>query len=273
MQYQTTNHASLLEKQAGAASVSEEIVEGYEKDYVSHIEKYRPRKEERKSLEQEVAYQKSLKDVEHRSLDRVSTSGIFRGISETDWEETGRIAVQAGRVTIRNGFRTFVELIEASKCKWAVLSVNFSRYFIIGVLQEALQRESLDVPILANSPDIDGILKGPSFVGVNRYAVMATSDDKLNALENLLNQWGIPSSVAVFYFGDSGTDIECLTRHNTSGIVVSKDGESAFMETLSRIERRPESIAKALAEERHERDVIYWIRDFEEFKNMWPNMV
>ncbi|PQE20013.1 Haloacid dehalogenase-like hydrolase protein [Rutstroemia sp. NJR-2017a BVV2] len=254
----------------------EDIVEKYTKDYSSHIEKYQPRKEERKTLEQEVAYQRNLKDVEHRSFDRVSTSGIFRGISEAGWEKAGRNAVRAGNVSIRNGFKAFVELIEASKCRWAVVSVNFSRSFIMGVLQEALERESLDVSILSNSPGIDGILKGPSFVDVDstsERAVMATSDEKLNALEYLLNQLKLPSSQTVFYFGDSGTDIECLTRNDTNGVVVSDDGESSLMRTLSKIERRPESINKMHAKESDERVAIYWTRDFEEFGNIWPNIL
>jgi 2-hydroxy-3-keto-5-methylthiopentenyl-1-phosphate phosphatase len=254
----------------------EEIVEKYMRDYSSHTERYQPRQKERETLEQEVAYQRSLKDVEHRSFDRVSTSGIFRGISEAEWEEDGRNAVRAGNVSIRNGFKRFVELIEASQCRWAVVSVNFSRSFIMGVLQEALERESLDVPILSNSSDIDGILKGPSFVDVDstsERAVMATSDEKLNALEYLLNQLKLPPYRAVFYFGDSGTDIECLTRNDTTGVVVSEDGESSLMRTLSKIERRPESINKMHAEESDEREAIYWTRDFEEFRNMWPNIL
>ncbi|PQE20843.1 haloacid dehalogenase-like hydrolase protein [Rutstroemia sp. NJR-2017a BBW] len=254
----------------------EEIVEKYTKDYSSHIGRYQPRKEERKTLEQEVAYQRSLKNVEHRSFDRVSRSGIFRGISEAEWEEAGRNAVRAGNVSIRNGFKAFVELIEASQFKWAVVSVNFSRSFIMGVLQQALERESLDVPILANSPDIDGILKGPSFVDVDstsERAVMATSDEKLNALEYLLNQLKLPPSRTVFYFGDSGTDIECLTRNDTTGVVISEDGDSSLMRTLSKIEWRPESISKMYAEESYEREATYWARDFEEFKNIWPNIL
>jgi 2-hydroxy-3-keto-5-methylthiopentenyl-1-phosphate phosphatase len=254
----------------------DEIVEKYTKDYSSHIERYQPRKEERKTLEQEVAYQRNLKDVEHRSFSRVSISGIFRGISEVEWEEAGRNAVRAGNVSIRNGFRTFVELIEASKCKWAVLSVNFSRSFIMGVLQEALERESLDVPILANSPDINGILKGPSFVDVDstsERAVMATSDEKLNALKYLLNNWKILSSQTVFYFGDSGTDIECLNHNDTTGVVLSEDGESSLMRTLSKIERRPESINKMDAKESDEREATYWTRDFEEFGKIWAKIL
>jgi hypothetical protein len=144
----------------------------------------------------------------------------------------------------------------------------------VGVLQEALERENLDVPILANSPDIAGILKVPSFLDVDstsECAVMATSAEKLKALEYLLDQLKIPSSQTVFYFGDSGTDIECLTRNDTTGIVISEDGDSSLMRTLSKIERRPESINKMHAKESGETEAIYWARDFEEFRNIGPN--
>ncbi|TVY17771.1 hypothetical protein LARI1_G003294 [Lachnellula arida] len=60
------------------------IVSSYSSDFSSHIAHYHPSKEERKTLKQEIEYYRSLKVVETKSFDRVSASGIFKGIKAAD---------------------------------------------------------------------------------------------------------------------------------------------------------------------------------------------
>ena len=48
------------------------------------METYRPTKEERRTLKEEIEYYRSLKEIETKSFERVSASGIFKGIGSGD---------------------------------------------------------------------------------------------------------------------------------------------------------------------------------------------
>jgi hypothetical protein len=60
------------------------IIAKYSEDFSNHVEKYRPTKEERRTLKQEIEYYRSLKEIETKSFERVSASGIFKGIGAGD---------------------------------------------------------------------------------------------------------------------------------------------------------------------------------------------
>jgi len=64
---------------------------------------------------------------------------------------------------------------------------------------------------------------------------MTTSDSKLFSMRGVLKSWKVEQGrdgSKVVYFGDSGTDIECLTEDGVIGIVISEDGKSSLMEVL-----------------------------------------
>lgn len=238
----------------------DEIVARYGEDYSKHITSYNPAKRERKTLAEEIAYCRSLKDVELRSFERVGKSGIFRGIADGQWENFGRDAVHGGDVKVRKGFDNFVERISTSGGLWGVVSVNFSSKFIRGVLEASAGLKSAEVKILANHPNEEGTLAGP------KGPVLATSDAKLASSKGLLQFWKNGSkklgrSAKIVYVGDSGTDIECLTADGVVGIVVSEDGEGSLMEIFKRVEVDIVHVSKY---EEGKSSSVYWARDFEE---------
>jgi 2-hydroxy-3-keto-5-methylthiopentenyl-1-phosphate phosphatase len=239
----------------------DEIVAKYGKDYSKHVKDYRPVKEERKTLAREIEYYRCLHDVETRSFERVSNSGLFRGISSREWEVFGSHAVKTGEVVIRGGFGDFVERIDMSGGIWGVVSVNFSSHFIRGVLASA-GVDASKVEVIANHPYENGILMGPE-TRENR-SVMATSDAKLASMKAMLNSWRSKAGgnfSKVVYVGDSGTDVECLTIEGTTGIVIAEDRDSSLMETLDRVgvDVKHVDVYRDGQESR-----VYWARDFRE---------
>lgn len=237
------------------------ILAKYGEDYAKHVKEYFPPKEQRRNLSQEIEYCGSLKDVETRSFERVSRSGLFRGISPLQWRVFGRDAVKNGEVVIREGFSDFITNVERSEAAWGVVSVNFSRDFIRGVLESAGVK-TFKVQILANTSDENGILIGPESREGENTPVMTTSDAKLAAMKNLLWSWKEGQGTAlskVIYIGDSGTDIECLTEEGTTGIVMAQDRNSSLIETIKRLGLAIEHINNY---NDGNQSNIYWAQDF-----------
>jgi hypothetical protein len=81
----------------------------------------------------------------------------------------------------------------------------------------------------------------------------------------LLRSWrnasGNPVSEVVYYIGDSGTDIECLTEGGTTGIVIAEDRNSALMGMLQRVGVNVRHIESYQPDEGSS---VYWARDFRE---------
>lgn len=243
--------------------VLKKILNSYSEDYSEHIQKYRPAKEERHTLEEEIAYYRSLRDLELNSFERVSTSDLFKGIESSEWEEFGREVVQDKHVEVRKGFQAFVARILEHGSIWGIVSVNFSSSFIRGVLGASIGNENAPINILANSVTRDGSIVGPE-VG---KCVLATSDMKLFAMNELARQWSRPWQQSkekfdrLVYIGDSGTDIECLTAPNVIGIIISEEGDSDLMKTLKRVERAAVPIGEFVGENQIH---LYWARNFDE---------
>lgn len=238
----------------------DDIVARYGEDYSSHIKIYKPDVTQRKDLASEIAHLRSLRNIELRSFERVSKSGIFKGISREDWKEAGRKSVRDGDVVVRAGFNAFLVKVRENGRKCGIVSVNFSKSFILGVVEESAREIDLrSMAILANEPDEDGILRGPVVqTGVKAGPVMATSDRKLAVMKNLLSSWSVEGDV---YIGDSGTDVECLMAENMTGIVIAREGKSSLMETLQRV--------NVTVDHLHSYDefiqpALYWASDFED---------
>ncbi|KAH6675447.1 hypothetical protein B0J14DRAFT_586505 [Halenospora varia] len=258
-----------LSKQASLgidkSQAHEEIISSYGDEFSKHVQNYRPVKEERTKLWDEFDYHRSLRDVEVRSFERVSTSGVFAGISESEWEEFGRQAVRNGDVIIRNGFAEFCRAVEKQAGVWGVVSVNFSRGFIRGVLEEALKANTR-VDIFSNVLDERGIIERSKIEGwMPSKEVIATSDFKLAAMHCLIDTWK-KSPIGKYplhavYIGDSGTDIECLMDDSVQEIIMAESSSSPLIDILARlgigvrnIEGYPDS----------DDDNLLWARDFAE---------
>ncbi|KAK2626514.1 hypothetical protein QTJ16_003689 [Diplocarpon rosae] len=236
----------------------QDAVARYGEDYSRHIKSYKPITEERKTLVEVVAHLRSLKNIELSSFGRVGACRIFKAIGNDDWRRFGRGAVARSEVEVTDGFRGFVAQVHRSGGLLGIVSVNFSREFIRGVLEASA--ESNMVEILANQPDEKGTLLGP------KGTVLATSDAKLAAMKQLLHAWKEGSnreepSFKVVYVGDSAVDIECLTAKEVLGIVISADGKSGLMDTLRRININITHISKY---GEGWSSSVYWARDFKE---------
>ncbi|KAH8602733.1 HAD-like domain-containing protein [Bisporella sp. PMI_857] len=223
----------------------DDIVAAYTADYDAYV-KASKSKEERTTLEDEVSWLRGLIDVEVASFDRVSGSGLFKGINQWTWEDFGGNAVEKGDTMIRTGFEKFLEKVER---RWGIVSVNFSRDFIRGVLRGCKEGEG---GIVANYADEEGLLRGPG-----QGEVLATSDGKLAALKKMRDEFGVKEIV---YLGDSGTDLECLVAEGIVGVVVSTDKESSLLKTL----RRAGVDVRAVEEYEDGWMGVYWAKDFEE---------
>ncbi|RAL63078.1 hypothetical protein DID88_004163 [Monilinia fructigena] len=70
-----------------------EIVDAYLADFNKHHIEYTPNESERATLKDEIRFLRSLIDVELRSFNRVSTSGLFVGISKEKWVNEGKASV------------------------------------------------------------------------------------------------------------------------------------------------------------------------------------
>jgi 2-hydroxy-3-keto-5-methylthiopentenyl-1-phosphate phosphatase len=237
------------------------ILGKYGEDYSSHVETYRPLKDERDTLEKEIAFYRSLRGIEIRSFERVSSSGLFNGIQKEDWEQFGREAVKSEEVTVRKGLKEFLERIRILKGRWGIVSVNFSSAFIRGVLEESARGESSGSEVLANQLDERGFLIGPKTQDGSFGQGLATSDAKLAAMERLSHSLSGSLSSKVVYIGDSGTDVECLMEHGVGGVIISEDGKGSLMQSMKRIGVK---VIPIWEYEGDESTSIYWARDFKE---------
>jgi 2-hydroxy-3-keto-5-methylthiopentenyl-1-phosphate phosphatase len=237
------------------------VLRSYGEDYSKHIQNYRPAKNERQTLEEEIEYYRSLREVELKSFERVSTSGLFKGVENNDWEEFGHEVIQDERVEIRKGFEDFVASILSRDSIWGVVSVNFSSHFIRGVLRASLGDENTKVDVVANSITSEGSIVGPEVEESGSRTILATSDTKLSA-----NKWSKPlqhrkqNLERWVYVGDSGTDIECLTAENVVGIIMSDDGQSDLIKTFERVGKTVVHVEN-LQEGSQQ---LYWARNFDE---------
>ncbi|KAJ0162708.1 Uncharacterized protein CTA2_4134 [Colletotrichum tanaceti] len=225
------------------SSAWQQILKDYSQDHAEHVSKYKPGVDERISLADELAYLRGLKEVELRSVQRVEESGLFRGITREDLEKAGNVARMEGPVKLRDGFAELMDMAKENEWAVSVVSVNWSKSFISGVLSDYGF-----VVVVANEIETDGSISGPDVLGTpTRDTILTTCDDKLRALRALTSRERAEDAERLVYFGDSTSDIECLLERR--GIVVSSSPDSGLMKTLRRVgydvprvqERQPSS--------------------------------
>ncbi|KAH6611011.1 had-like domain [Trichoderma cornu-damae] len=226
----------------------DDIVRAYGDDHKAFANRYTPPAKERRSPQEELAYLSSLRDTEHASLERVDESGLFSGLTRQDLFRMGRDRVCSGSVTIRDGFVEMIDLARRNGWHVSVLSVNWSRAFIEGVLHPHR------IPVVTNRISDDGTIQGPD--GFNDGVRLTTSRDKANSLSQLVSGHEHSSNPTI-YFGDSTTDMECLLAHH--GIIISADAQSSLMQTLERVGIRAPHVGSPRDDAN-----IFWARDFRE---------
>ena len=194
------------------------VVNAYLDDCKQYKENYFPKEDDRRAVQDEVDFLGGLRTVESASLERVESSGLFAGLEPIGLFQMGVDAIESKKVAIREGFREIVEL--ASQRGWTVgvISVNWSRSFIRGVLHQ------FDLHVIANEISNDGKIHGPDFLGRR----LTNSAGKLEALRHEF----APNGEKTIYFGDSPTDLECLLK---GGVVIADNDSCSLIQALRRI--------------------------------------
>ncbi|KAI1269262.1 HAD-like domain-containing protein [Xylariaceae sp. FL1019] len=234
------------------------VVKAYLSEYSSHCTTYHTPTHHRTTTHSEITFQRSQKDVELRSLDRINGCKIFHNISPYEFKAGGRDLVERGVVRVRKGFREWIEERQKEGWKIGVVSVNWSKDFIEGVLEgsgvktrsaregQGVDGESKSVVVYANVVDEDGRVIGPDILNEGDHADrsgdedvddtgkrrnLTNSKDKLDVFRRAAQRNGGGRTV---YFGDSTTDMECLLEADW-GVVMADGEDSKLIETLRRI--------------------------------------
>lgn len=207
------------------------VSEAYMADYTAAIERLAPGGRLPTTIEEEVRLLKSLKRVEQASLDRVSASGIFAGLTQRLLEEGASSVMKSEKVEIRNGFPGFLKLKHVKSLDALhLLSVNWSRHFISSCLKAA--NAPIDkTSIYAN--ELDGIENNHISQGKispegDSEMTVISSSDKLEYLKRLQEQ----DNRRIVYVGDSWTDIECLLEADL-GICIRDEPISSSQKKLA----------------------------------------
>ncbi|KAK3330811.1 haloacid dehalogenase-like hydrolase-domain-containing protein [Apodospora peruviana] len=266
----------------------ESIVESYFSDHAQHVAGYTPTQSARSCLQDELHFLESLRPVEVASADRVIESRLFGGLESVDFEKFGREAVTTTQppVRLRAGFHAFVRKGFQKGWKMGLVSVNWSRSFVEGVLSagggEQEEDEKLCRRIVKRVNSIrypDGWIEGPPELG--RTAPLVTAQDKLAALRELLGsiisdeeeQQGESHGVVdqeekiqsrlrrCVYLGDSTTDLACLVEASLGIVMADGDGVSSskLLQTLKRLGFEVPHVS-----EFQEKQGLVWARNFYE---------
>jgi 2-hydroxy-3-keto-5-methylthiopentenyl-1-phosphate phosphatase len=223
----------------------DQVVQDYLSDYQHHKENYQPKDEERREVAQEITFLNSLQPIEQASLRRVQASGVFDGLEQMGLFEMGVSAIESKKIKIREGFKELTKLAERNGWGLGVISVNWSRSFIRGVLHQ------FSIPIVANEVSSDGRICGPDFLDEQ----LTNSAGKLSALKHEFRA----GDESILYFGDSPTDLECLLAHK--GLVISSNVDSTLMRTMRRLSIPVQHVETYNKEANNS---VYWAMDFQE---------
>jgi len=260
----------------------EGIVNDYISDHEAHVKGYVPRAEDRKWLSQEFAFLESLRPVEAASAERVEQSGLFKGLSDEDLREWGRVCVSIGNgkglvgtldyerahVGLRRGFQPFVSKAVQKGWDLAVISVNWSEAFVEGAILGAMRigktpsdkgydeydEMSYRMAKQVNSiQSPEGTVVGPKDINGTRAPVMMTSRDKLEAMYRLVamekqrkqrdGSWTREAKHITIYVGDSTTDLQCLNEAH-AGIIMADDENNKVVKAYERMGMKVQHASK-----------------------------
>ena len=255
---------------------------------------------ERKTIEEEVSYLSQSKQVELNSFLRVRDA-VYRvpgGITAFKHEQclrgdfmmkAGREAVRSGEVKIRDpdALKSLTARANAEGNRWGIVSVSWSRRFVLAVLAESGTLEQESEEEVAKSIKSNELLAPLSSTEDGGYDILCSAIDKKLAFEILLSEWNddqnangnvqqskadSDNALVTIYVGDSSTDIGCLTSA-TIGLYICKDSTTdSVIQTLNRVGIRCLSLSQLQASEdptaaqsRNERGpTIYIVKGFDE---------
>jgi len=265
-----------------------DFVTGYINDYTDHTSKYKPAVLGRKSLDQERQWLASLAPIEHKSVERVEASGIFKGVKASHVDHVAKSAVQTGEVQLRSSWDTLLRgfLCHPSN-KLSILSVNWSTRFIRqSLLAAAAETTCAETQSLTphiefmkiNANEITG-LDTPSgsdgTLSKDTVSGIRTSADKLSRMPASCQQCSsTPFPLAevvkkkehvVVYIGDSATDLEALLAADV-GICIRDEvmgsSQRELADTLERIGVKVRDISEGVLLQGTNK-ILYWTDGFE----------
>ncbi|KAI0433426.1 haloacid dehalogenase-like hydrolase-domain-containing protein [Xylaria sp. FL1042] len=249
----------------------DDVVHAYISDYKTHVSSYAPCADDRLCADDEIAFLRSQKHVETRSLRRINECALFRGIGREAFREAGRELVRDGTVRLRPGFADFARRALAKGWRVNVVSVNWSAAFIEGACGFA----EGEICVFANEVrEHDGVVLGPGVLAGDALLVddgeggedvargqvgrnLTNSCDKHDAVREVLRMHDVLDK-PFLYFGDSTTDMECLLEA-ARGVVIADDEKSTLIQTLRRIGKKVPHIRDAEVGEE-----LVWASNFEE---------
>ncbi|KAI5237163.1 hypothetical protein E4T43_08157 [Aureobasidium subglaciale] len=265
-----------------------DFVTGYMNDYTEHATQYYPQSTARTTIDQERQWLASLVPVEDKSVRRVESSGIFKGVKAGHVDHIATSSVRNADLRLRNHWDSlFRTVLSNPSNQISILSVNWSARFIrqsllsassqitlghrdtLSAYIENIQINSNEISNLDLPEGSDGKLSKDSSTGIR------TSADKLANMPTSCRQFLNTSSPerkpedgdeeVVVYIGDSATDLEALLAADV-GICIRDDpigsSQRELADTLTRIGVEIKDIGEGVHKRTRGEHVVYWTQDY-----------
>lgn len=232
-----------------------DFVNGYMNDYTEHASRYEPTPSARTTLDQERQWLASLTPIENKSVHRVESSHIFKGVKASHVDHVAASSIEKGDLKLRKDWDSlFQTLLSNPANKISILSVNWSARFIRQSLLFASSKlasptsetahsyvatmniKANEISDLESAEGSDGRLSKDSSNGIR------TSADKLSHLparcQRKLEMCALTKGLEeqqddlVVYIGDSATDLEALLAADV-GICIRDDPMGSSQRELS----------------------------------------
>ena len=218
----------------------------YLRDYNAHVSKYRPQKQDRSTLAQELEWLNSLRPVEAASYERATTNQRH-GLASVTAEQIyrgAREAVKAGDVQMRKGWSRLLTKSVELKWKVVVVSVSWSERFIRGCMVAAAEEEGTvsanffdGVEVYANEVTSRHMRAEPPATKPLNYKDRGifTAGDKLAVMRDTLE---VETSLRTMYVGDSAADLACLVAADVGICIRPDNGQGSEQSDLAEILNR-----------------------------------
>ena len=216
------------------------ISDAYMADSRAHNAAYTPCAVDRDTVESELAWLESLKDIERESMERVEAAGIFIGVGKEDVRRAAKRAMEEGKVTLRDGWDRLVQAAFQEGGQVAVVSVGWSGEFIRECLQAAMKNlNAIQKEQARENIDLDGIdVRANEVLGgkagrMNRYfeeggrkakGGIWTARNKRKVVDDVVSAERDNVSRRLVCVGDSVTDLECLLSADVGVCIRDPDG-------------------------------------------------
>jgi hypothetical protein len=231
------------------------IVQAYLNDLKSHDASYVPRKDQRKSIEEECSYLASLKQIEQDSLKRVGEAGVFQGVTAADLRHGAEDALETGRIEMRPGWEELFKLNGYGDLQGEcalnpeIITVNWSGTFIRSCLLHAARHQDLSAKVIEEmniwGNEIEGLhdrsTGSPGSLALE--TIIHTSTDKVELIKRLVEDGRSTISTSghryiSVYVGDTATDFDALLFADV-GICVQdvplRGGQKELANTFERV--------------------------------------